>query len=83
MIKTLRNVFLTGVFAVTLIFSPIGASHAHAEITQEDIREQQVVELKALVVVLHEHVTLLQLILVNKLEAHVAMLQAQVEAQTK
>lgn len=64
--------------AFTLLFV---AAPAQAAITQADIDNQKIEVQKSMIELLRQEVRLLQLVLVNKLEVEVAILQAKIEAQ--
>lgn len=79
--KTL-GFFLACVFAVTAFYVPMGARSVHAAlITNQEVDRQTEVVLTSVVSLLREDVKLLQMLLIRKLEARIAVLKLQVRNQ--
>lgn len=79
MTRNIVIISLAGVFAVSALYSPFGVARVQAApiISNEQVQEQYRAVLGELVDVLREDVKLLQMVLIQKLEAKLAALQAQ------
>lgn len=79
--NTLFPVFSVVLLALLVGLTPLSTHTAHAEVTRSDIETQRSVVMHELIDVLREHVTFLQLVVIDRLEDRVSYLQARVETQ--
>lgn len=84
MSRTLRQKLCVGLLFITLLAGYFAATaHPAQAITNSQIDEQRISVKLQLVETLREHVKLLQMHLIKRLENEVAYLQSRIDAQSK
>lgn len=81
--KTLYSVFSTLMVVAVLFVNPLFTKPASAAFSDTEVAEQRMYVKAELIEVMHAHVRLLQMLVINKLEAQVVLLQDLVDAQNQ
>lgn len=81
--KTLYSVFSTTMIVAVLFVNPLFTTTTSAAFSESEVTDQKMYVETELIDAMRAHVRLLQMLMINKLEVQVALLQSLVDTQNK